>query len=157
VGLWMLPVRFITSKGFRAVAFFRMANWLYRHGVPLLPQVLTVINEEVHSAAIHYKAEIGPGLTLPHPFGVVVGPGAKIGRNVQLFQGVGIGPVKGAFPTLGDDVAVFPHAQVLGGVRIGDRARIGANCTVLVDVEADYSVAPPRIAVFKNTVEADGG
>jgi serine O-acetyltransferase len=43
-------------------------------------------------------------------------------------------------PVIGDDVELGAYAQVLGGVRIGDGARIGAMTVVLTDVPAGATV-----------------
>ncbi|HYN74145.1 MAG TPA: hypothetical protein VES60_16735 [Nakamurella sp.] len=40
-------------------------------------------------------------------------------------------------PILGSDVMIGAGAAVLGGVRIGDRAIIGAHAVVTADVPAD--------------------
>jgi serine O-acetyltransferase len=87
------------------------------------------------------------GFYLPHPHGVVVHPGATIGPNCVIFQGVtiGTGPKPGA-PRLGGHVDVGPGAKILGGVSIGDDAVIGANAVVLDDVPAGaVAVGVPAI------------
>lgn len=77
------------------------------------------------------------GLLLPHPQGIVIHPEVRVGPNCTLFQQVtlGGGPRPG-FPVLGGAVDVGPGAKILGGVHIGDGARIGANAVVLEDVPA---------------------
>jgi serine O-acetyltransferase len=86
-------------------------------------------------AEIPLNSRIEGGLLLPHPNGVVVHPDARIGPNCVLFQQVtiGTGPRPGV-PSLGGHVDVGPGAKILGGVRIGDHAVIGANAVVLDDV-----------------------
>jgi len=78
---------------------------------------------------------IGENLHLPHPTGIVLHPEVEIGADCQLFQQVtlGTGPKPGV-PRLGNRVVVFAGAKILGGVRIGDDAVIGANAVVLEDV-----------------------
>ncbi len=80
---------------------------------------------------------LGGGLMLPHPNGIVIHPQATIGPNCMIFQQVtiGTGPRPGV-PRLGSNVNVGPGAKVLGGVVIGDHARIGANAVVINDVPA---------------------
>lgn len=81
--------------------------------------------------------QIGGGLLLPHPQGVVIHPDVKIGPNCTLFQQVtlGGGPKPGV-PVLEGAVDVGPGAKILGGVHIGAGARIGANAVVIDDVPA---------------------
>ena len=87
------------------------------------------------------RARIGPGLLLEHPFNVFIGDGVQIGRDCTIFHEVtlGEGPTPG-LPTLGDGVVVFAGAKVFGGIAVGDRSEIGANCVVTRDV-------PPRSVV----------
>lgn len=88
----------------------------------------------VASADIPLNAQIGGGLLIPHPQGVVVHPSAVIGPNCLLFQQVTIGATESGVPSLGGHVDVGAGAKVLGAITIGDHARIGANSVVLSDV-----------------------
>jgi serine O-acetyltransferase len=89
----------------------------------------------ITGADIPINSVIAGGLMLPHPNGVVLHPEARIGPNCLLFQQVtiGTGPKPG-LPELGGHVDVGPGAKILGGVRIGDHATIGANAVVIADV-----------------------
>lgn len=89
----------------------------------------------VTGADIPLNSTIEGGFYIPHPNGIVVHPATRIGPNCLLFQQVtlGTGPLPGT-PVLGGHVEVGPGAKILGGVRIGDHARIGANAVVLNDV-----------------------
>jgi len=80
---------------------------------------------------------LGGGLVLPHPNGVVIHPETTIGPTCIVFQQVtlGTGPRPGV-PRLGANVNIGPGAKVLGGVVVGDHARIGANAVVIRDVPA---------------------
>ena len=72
---------------------------------------------------------------------------AKIGANCRIHQGVTIGEGRpGEYPTIGDDVFIFPGAMVLG-VDIGDRVGIYAGAVVTKAVPDDVDVAgvPARI------------
>lgn len=92
----------------------------------------------------------------PHkPMGVFIAPGARIGRDVTIFQHVTIGrnglPSSPGFgtPTIGDRVLIGAGAQIVGGVHVGSDARIGAGVVVARDVPAGATVvsAPPRVIV----------
>lgn len=96
----------------------------------------------VTGADIPLGVQIGGGLILPHPNGVVVHPAAIIGNNCILFQQVTLGTREGrGLPRLGDGVDVGPGAKILGGVIIGDYAVIGANAVVIHDVAPGDIVA----------------
>ena len=82
--------------------------------------------------------QIGGGLQLPHPNGIVIHPSAVIGPNCLIFQQVTIGTragTKGA-ARIGGHVDIGAGAKILGPVTIGDHAIIGANAVVTRDVPA---------------------
>ena len=93
--------------------------------------------------------QLGGGLLLPHPQGVVIHPDVELGPNCLLMQQVtlGTGPKPGV-PKLGGHVDVGAGAKILGGVVIGDHAVIGANAVVISDVPA-HAVAVGIPAVVK--------
>lgn len=80
-------------------------------------------------------ARIGRNAMLPHPNGVVIHPHAIIGDDCVIMQQVTIGEIRaGQVPVVGDKVYIGAGAKILGGIRIGDGASIGANAVVLQDV-----------------------
>ena len=101
------------------------------------------------------RLSVGRGLQLYHAYGLVVHPGAVLGAGVVLKHGVTIGHrgeeggvTDNSVPTIGDNVVFGPHAQVLGGVTIGDGARIGAGAVVLIDVPAGgVAVGVPAVVL----------
>ena len=84
--------------------------------------------------------DIDGGLYLPHG-NVVVDGMVRIGRNCVIGPWVTVG-TRGsvAGPHIGDDVFIGTGAKILGGISVGDRARIGANAVVLDDVPAGTTV-----------------
>ena len=85
---------------------------------------------------IPLNAQLGGGVILPHPNGVVIHPRAVIGPNCLIFQQVTIG-TRGwnrPAPVIGAGVEIGAGAKVLGPITIGDGARIGANAVVMCDV-----------------------
>jgi serine O-acetyltransferase len=89
----------------------------------------------VCGADIPLNSKIGGGLMIPHPNGIVIHPDAEIGPNCLIFQQVtiGAGPKPG-LPAIQGHVDIGAGAKVLGGVRIGAHARIGANAVVITDI-----------------------
>jgi len=80
----------------------------------------------------------------PHPVGIVIGDGARIGRGVRIYQNVTIGLTEnqaGAneadYPTIGDEVVVYAGAVIIGGITIGERSIIGANAVIRTDIPPD--------------------
>ena len=84
------------------------------------------------------------GIRYPHPVGIVIGDGVRIGRDVRIYQNVTIGlneNVVGAkqsdYPTLEDGVFVYAGAVIFGSITIGARSVIGANAVISCDVPPD--------------------
>ena len=77
---------------------------------------------------------VGPGLRLPHVGTIVINGAARVGANCQVLQGVTLAAHHGRSPELGDDVYVAPNATLVGGIRVGERAWIGAGSVVTKDV-----------------------
>ena len=94
----------------------------------------------VSGADIPLTCQLGGGLLIPHPNGIVIHPDAQIGPNCLLFQQVTIGDANGGVPRLGGHVDVGAGARVIGPIEIGDHARIGANAVVTSDVPAGVTV-----------------
>lgn len=95
------------------------------------------------------EAEIGAGLRIWHFGGIFIHPETRMGVGCTLRQGVTIGNryEGGPAPRIGDDVDFGAYAQVIGGVRIGNRSRLGALSVVLTDVPDDATAVgvPARI------------
>ena len=91
----------------------------------------------VCGADIPLNAQLGGGLILTHPNGIVIHPGAVVGVNCLIFQQVTLGVgTRPGLPVIGGHVDIGAGAKILGGVRIGNHAKIGANAVVLQDVPA---------------------
>ncbi len=121
------------------------------HGPRLLLPFLVLLHRfwsAVCGADIPLNSQLGGGLILTHPNGIVIHPGAKVGVNCLIFQQVtiGMGSTPG-LPTIGGHVDIGAGAKILGGIHIGDHARIGANAVVLQDVPGGATAVgiPARI------------
>ena len=89
----------------------------------------------VTGADIPLTCDIGGGLLIPHPNGIVIHPQAKIGVNCLIFQQVTVGSCGGpGLPVIGGHVDVGAGAKILGDLHIGNHARIGANTVLFTDV-----------------------
>jgi serine O-acetyltransferase len=109
----------------------------------------------VSGADVPLTSRIGGGLVLPHPNGVVIHPDATIGPNCMIFQQVTIGANRGRVPALGGHVDIGAGAKLLGAIRVGDHALIGANAVVLCDVpEGATAVGVPAIVLVQRRAVA---
>ncbi|OLC44148.1 MAG: serine O-acetyltransferase [Nitrospirae bacterium 13_1_40CM_4_62_6] len=141
----------LTYAGFHALIAYRLAHWLHVWGVPSLPRLVSQVARLFTGVEIHPAAKIGRGFFIDHGTGVVIGETAEIGDYVTLFQGVtlgGTGKERGKrHPTLGNHVVVGAGAKILGGIKIGDNVKIGANSVGLKSVPANSTVigVPARV------------
>jgi serine O-acetyltransferase len=143
--------RNVPTVRFVAVALLRLAQAVGAR-VPLAGSLVKQANHVLTGADLAYQAEIGPGLVLYHPTGVVIGPGCRVGARATIMQGATLGSDavtggEGASPAIGDDAFIGPGAAVFGGVTLGDRVRVGANSVVTESFDADVVVAgaPARV------------
>lgn len=89
----------------------------------------------VTQSDIEPRTTFGKRLMLPHPNGVVIHEDAVIGDDCMIMQQVTIGMIgDGEVPVLGNSVYVGAGAKIIGKVKVGDGARIGANAVVVEDV-----------------------
>jgi serine O-acetyltransferase len=140
----------------QAVILLRIGQWV--HGfVPPAAAVVKYLNTVLTGADIALPAQIGGGLRLFHPVGIVVGPKCTLGAGCTLMQGVTLGAGAGGSPTLGDGVFVGPGAVILGALTVGDRSVIGANSVVLSAVPPDVFAAGLPARVIKSIAGGDRG
>lgn len=141
----------LTYAGFHALLAYRIGHWLTRYHIPFFPRAISQLARWITGIEIHPSAKIGTGFFIDHGMGVVIGETAEVGDYVTLFQGVtlgGTGKERGKrHPTLGNHVVVGAGAKILGGIRIGDNVKIGANSVVLKSVPSNSTVigVPARI------------
>jgi serine O-acetyltransferase len=136
-----------------AIYLYRVAHYLHRDlGVPLVPRMLSTFARFLTGTEIHPGAKIGRRFFIDHGTGVVIGETAEIGDDCVFFHNVtlgGTGKHQGKrHPSLDDGVYVGTGAILLGPIRVGARAKIGANSFIhMRDVPEDCTVVgvPARI------------
>jgi serine O-acetyltransferase len=117
---------------------------LFRWRLYFLARLIEQIFRFLTGIEIHPGAKIGKNLMIDHGMGVVIGETSEIGDNCIIFHGVTLGGYKfnggKRHPTIGNHVLIGAGAKVLGPVKIGDYAKIGANAVVSKDVPAGMTV-----------------
>ena len=138
-----------------AIAVQRVAHFLYRHDIPLVPRMMTEWAHVQTGIDIHPGASIGSHFFIDHGTGVVIGETCRIGAHAKLYHGVTLGArsfvkddegriKKGGkrHPDVEDGVTIYPNATVLGGETV-----IGRNSTIGGNVFLMHSV-PPNSLVY---------
>lgn len=137
------------------LAMFRLAQLCHRLprplrwlGWPYLALYHLAVSWEL-GIEIPASARIGPGLRLYHGTGLVIHKNAVMGKGCILRHNVTIGNRhhEDDVPTIGDEVEIGAQAILIGAIRIGNGARIGAGAVVLQDVPEGATAAgnPARI------------
>jgi serine O-acetyltransferase len=128
--------------GVFALGMHRIAHWLFDAKLFFLARFINHFSRLLTAIDIHPGATIGKNFFIDHGF-TVIGETAEIGDNVTIYQNVTLGgtnPTNGQggkrHPTIGDNVIIGSGAQVIGPIKVGERARIGANAVVMEDVPA---------------------
>lgn len=143
-----------------AIAVHRFGRRIDRLPAGLKKQIATKfywfifrLAETVTGISLPKEAEIGGGLRIHHFGNIFVHPDTKIGEQCVLRHGVTIGNrvAGGPVPVIGNNVEFGAYAQVLGGVTIGDGAKIGAMSVVLSDVPPNVTaVGIPAHVIIKS-------
>ena len=153
------PARpWLREQSIWAIAVYRFGRRVDRRPPGLMRKVLDKLYwlvyrviETLTGISIPKSVKIGPGLRIHHFGNIIIHADVAIGKNCVLRQGVTIGNRvdDGPVPILEDDVELGAYAQVLGGVRVGTGARIGAMSVVLVDVPPGATAVgvPARVIV----------
>jgi serine O-acetyltransferase len=134
-----------SASGMDAIALHRLGHRAYVMGIPLLPRLIDYLIFLLFNSVIPYTTHIGKGTRCGYRgMSVVIHEDAIVGRNVMIGAHVVIGGRSGQpAPIVEDGVYIGANACVLGGIRIGKDAVIGAGAVVLKDV-------PPGVRAVGN-------
>jgi serine O-acetyltransferase len=139
----------LLHPGFHSVLFYRISRWCYLHRMRAVSILVNYVCSMLTGAQISHAAEIGRGLVIYHPHGIVVGRTAVLGEFCVLVHGNVIGQRLGGGdrPLIGDRFYAATGAKVLGRIHIGNDVRVGANAVVLDSLPDSVTVAgnPARI------------
>jgi serine O-acetyltransferase len=142
----------LSYPGLAAITVYRIANFLWRCDVPLLPRVMTEYMHHQTGIDIHPGATLGDSFFIDHGTGVVIGETTIIGNNVKVYQGVTLGALsvkkslarKKRHPTIEDAVTIYSGATILGGdTVIGNHSIIGGSVWLVHSV-------PPYSRVYNS-------
>jgi serine acetyltransferase/thymidylate kinase len=115
----------------------RVLLFFCRRRVPVLSHLVRIA---FHS---DIYCRIRAPIHMPHPYGIVIHSKSVIGSRVTVMQQVTIGGKdlgRDEAPVIEDDVYIGAGARVLGAVRVGRGAIIGANAVITRDVPSYCTV-----------------
>lgn len=140
----------------RAMLWFRIGSWCKERGIPGIPGLTQRHLYSAHGLEIWIGAEIGGGLYIAHPIGTVIAVD-RMGDNCSVIASATLGLRNDrSFPDIGNNVFIGAGARVLGGVRVGDGAIVGANAVVVDDVPAGATVVGIPARVLRDAERGPG-
>ena len=130
----------LLHSGFQALFFYRIELALGRLGMPgkAAGRVLRAVSVCVTSCHFSPRACLHPGISVPHGTGIVIGEGVEVQGKSRIYQHVTLGQDgrgEAAYPVIEEGATLYAGACVLGAIRIGRGAVVGANSVVLCSVE----------------------
>lgn len=146
----------LLERQFQLTALARVAHAFHARGSKTAAKAIRWVIHVLFGCDVHPGAEIGKRVQFPHPVGIVIGAGAVIGSDVTIFQGVTLGShgVPGKpkqYPSVGDGSILYAGAFLIGGVKVGDGAVIGAQTLITSDV-ADREIVTSEKSVCRSRV-----
>ena len=133
-----------------------LAHALHKLGIPFLPSLFTAFNRIAFATSVPASTSLGRGVTLSYQgLGTVLHARAVIGNNVYVGPNVTVGGRSGLYdvPVIEDDCYIGTGARILGPVRVGRGAVVGANAVVIHDVPSGTVVVGIPAKVVKPSSE----
>lgn len=137
--------RYIFKRDFskRAILDIGILKWSCQRKIFFIAKAWRRLIYYKYNIDIHINAKIGSSLKIPHPLGIVIGPGANIGENCTISQGVTIG---GNLNNVGNQVIgcntfIGAGAKILGNVTIGENCIVGANALITKNIPSNKVAA----------------
>jgi serine O-acetyltransferase len=141
-----------TSDAFLAQGLYRLKARLQALGVPVLPRLAHRLAVAAAQVSIGDPVIVHPGIYILHGQVVIDGiTEIHSGAVIAPFVNIGLREGNFAGPTIERDVHIGTGAKVLGRVRVGAGAWIGANAVVVDDVAPGTTVVgvPARVVKAK--------
>ena len=139
-----------TGDGLRT--FWRLFRWRERTQTGWMGDVLTFLLNRMahrHGGYIGRGAVFAGEPVLPHGLhGVIISRYAVIGAGCRIYQNVTIGEVGHAAPEIGPGCVIGAGAVLVGKIKIGAHAKIGAGAVVCENVPDGCTVVAQRPRVL---------
>jgi len=133
----------LTYPGIKALAAHRLSHFLWKRGFKLLARMHSQFWRFWTQIEIHPGAQIESGVFIDHGSGLVIGETAVVEKGAMLYHGVtlgGTGKDTGKrHPTVRKGALISAHAQVIGPIEVGEKAKVGAGAVVVSDVPSDVT------------------
>jgi serine acetyltransferase len=155
LGGWYRHLGFWVGATYRFGAWAHSLPFVVRLPLVTLYRIVKLPWRVFLNVTISAGVRIGPGLCLIHPHNILIPDGVEIGEDCLVFHDVtlGTGSAPGV-PRIGNGVDLYVGARVLGGVTVGDRCQVGANCVVTRNVPPGHVVLAPPAQILPRALMA---
>ncbi len=172
LGPWK-AVEMSTLPAIMGLVMYRFSHYFYARGWRFFAWPIYTLNMMMTGLDITPSTVIGDSCLLGHTVGTMLS--GRIGRYATILAKVGVGGGRGpspdgdpnGLPIVGDFVTLGVNSTILGPVRVGNHATVGAHSLVLDDVPESAVVTgiPARVTRmrapgegwFGDSVEFEGG
>jgi serine O-acetyltransferase len=146
----------LSQDGYKVLLTTRLRESARKWHVPGVNHALRLATTVLYGIEIGNEIELGEGVNFAHTLGTVIGGTSKVGARVKFMGNNTVGTAKdNGCPVIEDDVVVGCGARILGPIRIGKGAFIGANAVVLSDVPAGAVVSGIPAKVHRRREDVD--
>ena len=129
--------------GIRFRLYLRLREYFRKRRYTFMATCLKSYLHKRYGCELSINAEISPKCEFMHTSGVIIGEGCIVSPGVKFYGNITLGRKnvfnENDYPHICEDAVLGTGCTILGKVIIGKGAVIGANSTVVKDVEP-YSV-----------------
>ncbi|MBS2031478.1 MAG: glycosyltransferase [Deltaproteobacteria bacterium] len=144
-----LGAELATKIGLQLAAGYRLMRLWRAAGVSVGAKITSRFIRHLYGSDIHWDAELAPGTTFVHGFGLAISHAARVGPDCVISQnvtlGMGIDPVtrETGGPTLGAGVHVGAGAVLIGPITVGAGSKVMPNVVLTTSVPPGSLVEAP--------------
>ena len=128
--IFQLARLFLVHPGFKAVCFLRFQQQCVNLGFWKLANQIRILMISKFGFDCVVGNQIGPGLKIEHPVGIVIGGSVRAGKNLTILQNSTIGEryiddrSTGKCPILRDDILICANVQIIGDIDVANGTRV---------------------------------
>ena len=143
-----------------AMYLYLVSNSIFQAGSDLkLADKIYCLNKSLHSIDVFYQVQMPEIFLFRHCVGTVLGR-AEYGNYFTVGANCTVGNSRSKYPVIGDNVALYNSAMIVGSSTIGSECHIAANtlvlnqdvpsCHVAFGQSPDLNCKPASSTVHKN-------